>query len=539
MRKQSAIFALIGVVVGLPFILREEERSIAEADEAIVIISPHMESIRHEFAEGFRKWYKEKTGKTVQVDWRTVGGTSEIAKFIDSEYVNSFRNHWTGKLGKKWNEEVASSFNNRKLSKDAPAMAREARKAFLDSKVGIGVDLFFGGGQYDFYKQAQHGHLVDNGLLKKHPDWFADEIIPQRFAGEQFYDKEGRWIGATLSSFGILYNRDVLATIGKANDPPSQWIDLCDPAYFGRLGIADPTKSGSVTKAFEMIVQQQMQMAQSESLEEEEAVAQGWVNAMRIIQLISANARYFSGISTRPVIDCSQGDCAASMCIDFYGRFQEEAVKRSSGGESRLVFLTPKGGSTVSCDPIGMLRGAPHAELAQAFITYVLSKEGQNLWNFKVGEPGGPEQYALRRAPIRRDAYKPNLDKHRSDPEMNPYHTAVESGFVYHGSWTGRLFSPLRFIIKTAFIDPRNELVAAWAAIIQAEKEGRKEDAAAARKIFADVSRIDHGKAKEEISGTLSSRDKLAEVQLAKELTVHFRNQYQRALSIAQGQNGL
>ena len=539
MGKQTAIFALIGVVVGFPFILREEERSIAEADETIVIISPHMESIRHEFAEGFRKWYKEKTGKTVQVDWRTVGGTSEIAKFIDSEYVNSFRNHWTGKLGKTWNEEVASSFNNRKLSEDAPALAREARKAFLDSKVGIGVDLFFGGGQYDFYKQAQHGHLVDSGLLKKHPDWFADEIIPERFAGEQFYDKEGRWIGATLSSFGILYNRDVLVTIGKEDDPPSQWVDLCDPAYFGRLGIADPTKSGSVTKAFEMIVQQQMQMAQHESLKEGEAVAQGWDNAMRIIQLISANARYFSGISTRPVIDCSQGDCAASMCIDFYGRFQEEAVKRSTDGQSRLVFLTPEGGSTVSCDPIGMLRGAPHTKLAQAFVTYVLSPDGQNLWNFKVGEPGGPEQYALRRAPIRRDAYQANLAKHRSDPEMNPYDAAVKSGFVYHGAWTGRLFSPLRFIIKTAFIDPRNELVAAWAAIIQAEKEGRKEDAASAKKIFADLSRIDHGKAKEEIGGTLSSRDKLAEVRLAKELTVHFRNQYQRALSVAQGQNGL
>ncbi|MGE4549842.1 MAG: ABC transporter substrate-binding protein, partial [Opitutales bacterium] len=518
--------------------LRDEAQTITDADETIVIISPHMESIRHEFAEGFRKWHQEKTGKTVQVDWRTVGGTSEIARFIGSEYLNSFRNHWIGDLGKTWNGEVASSFNNRKLPKDASEVAKEARAAFLDSGVGIGVDLFFGGGQYDFYKQAQHGHLVDAGLLKKHPDWFTDEIIPERFAGEQFYDKEGRWLGAALSSFGILYNRDVLAVIGKADDPPEQWADLGDPAYFGRLGIADPTKSGSVTKAFEMIVQQQMQMAQGGDVEEEEAVARGWETAMGIIQLISANARYFSGISTRPVIDCSQGDCAASMCIDFYGRFQEEAVKRSTKGESRLVFLTPKGGSTVSCDPIGMLRGAPHPELAEAFITFVLSPEGQNLWNFKVGEPGGPEQYALRRAPIRRDAYHPDLAKHRSDPKMNPYDSGEQSGFVYHGEWTGRLFNPLRFIIKTAFIDPRNELVAAWSAIIQAEEEGRTEQAEAARAIFSDLSRIDQAKAKEEIGATLSSRDKLAEVRLAKDLTIHFRNQYRRARSVARGATG-
>ncbi|MGE4549913.1 MAG: iron ABC transporter substrate-binding protein, partial [Opitutales bacterium] len=77
MGKQIAIFALIGLVVGLPFTLRKEEQIITNPDETIVIISPHMESIRHEFAVGFRKWYQEKTSKTVQVDWRTVGGTSE------------------------------------------------------------------------------------------------------------------------------------------------------------------------------------------------------------------------------------------------------------------------------------------------------------------------------------------------------------------------------------------------------------------------------------------------------------------------------
>ena len=265
MGKQIVILALIGVVVGLPFALRKETQVITNPDETIVIISPHMESIRHEFGEGFRKWYKAKTGKTVQVDWRTVGGTSEIARFIKSEYLHAFRNHWTGTLGKDWNEKIASSFNNGKLPENASADSLQPREAFLSSEVGIGIDLFFGGGQYDFYKQAQHGHLVDSGMLQEHPDWFNDEQnktsgIPEKFRGEQFHDDQGRWIGTALSSFGILYNRDVLTLIGKANDPPESWADLGDPAYFGRLGIADPTKSGSVTKAFEMIVQQEMQI---------------------------------------------------------------------------------------------------------------------------------------------------------------------------------------------------------------------------------------------------------------------------------------
>ena len=159
----------------------------------------------------------------------------------------------------------------------------------------------------------------------------------------------------------------------------------------------------------------------------------------------------------------------------------------------------------MSCDPIGMLRGAPHSELAQAFITYVLSPEGQKLWNFKVGEPGGPEQYALRRAPIRRDAYHPDLAKHRSDPKINPYDSGEESGFVYHGEWTGRLFNPLRFIIKTAFIDPRNELVEAWLAIIEAEANGHTKQHAKALAVFTDLSRIDHPAALNEIGSILST----------------------------------
>jgi len=47
-------------------------------------------------------------------------------------------------------------------------------------------------------------------------------------------------------------------------------------------------------------------------------------------------------------------------------------------------------------DPIALLRGAPHGELARAFIEYVLSPDGQKLWNAKPGTSGGTERFALR-----------------------------------------------------------------------------------------------------------------------------------------------
>ena len=154
--------------------------------------------------------------------------------------------------------EVQAGFANARLAADAPATAQEARKEFLASDVSCGIDLFFGGGSYDFIRQAQAGRLVPSRILQTHPDWFKDDIIPFSYAGEPFWDKQGRWIGNVLSSYGILYNRDALKRLGIAR-APEQWEDLTDPRYVGEIALADPTKSSSIAKAFENLIQQQMQ----------------------------------------------------------------------------------------------------------------------------------------------------------------------------------------------------------------------------------------------------------------------------------------
>jgi hypothetical protein len=56
--------------------------------------------------------------------------------------------------------------------------------------------------------------------------------------------------------------------------------------------------------------------------------------------------------------------------------------------------------------------------LAQQFIEFVLSREGQLLWNTKPGAPGGPRSSALRRLPIRRDVY---ADMSNFTDQVNPF----------------------------------------------------------------------------------------------------------------------
>jgi len=538
MKRYIIIFGLITLILVTPFILRKEEEKAGDPDEVLVIISPHLGSIRYEFTQGFKKWYKKTTGLKVEIDWRTPGGTSEIVRFINSEYTNSFRNYWEKELNQKWSLEVQKNFTNYYLDdKDLPnedSLAQLARRSFLESSVSCGIDVFFGGGSYDFIQQSRAGRLIDCGIMKRYPEWFGDAGIPQTFAGEPFWDREGRWIGAVLATFGIIYNRDSHERLGIDN-LPMDWSDLTDPRYAGEIAVADPTKSGSVNKAFEMILQQQMQNLQSKYKEENSqgsedwetrAIHDGWLKGMQLIQQIAANARYFTDSATKISIDVSNGDCAAGMSIDFYGRYQAELI-RNRGQSDRFGYRMPKNGSAVSVDPIGVFRGSKNAELASEFITYVLSIEGQKLWNFKINTPGGPQQYALRRPPVRKELYVDDFKPFRSDPEVNPY---LEAGdFVYEGKWTGPLFNELRFIIKVAFIDVHKELKAAWAALIDNNYP------AEALAMFSDLSAIDYEESRGSIKKAVRSRNQIEEVIIAKKLSNHFRKKYKDTVRLAYG----
>jgi len=568
MLTRSLILVALALTLALPFALRppSEAASLVEkAEDTLIIISPHNEAIRYEFGRAFRQWYRERTGRSITVDWRAIGGTSEITRFIESEYLTAFQNHWTKTLGRAWSAEVQAAFanpqfdGNEKLGYDeafggeaksgatTPRLDEEsaaasdemkaARAAFLASEVSCGIDLFFGGGAYDSTRQAAAGRLVPSRIFQTHPQWFIDDVVPQHYAGEPYWDAQGRWIGVVLGGYGILYNKDSLARLGVER-PPRQWADLCDPRFFREVALCDPTKSGSIAKAFENLIQQQMQArlvdlrrasegaGLSSGELERRAVREGWEAGLRIIQLMGANARYFTDSAQKPPIDVSQGDSAVGICIDFYGRYQAEATTRRDN-TGRLVYVSPRGGSVSSADPIGLLRGAPHREAAELFIEFVLSIEGQKLWNFKVGTEGGPSRFALRRIPIRRDFYAEGKDWRtlRSDPDTRPY--AEDGALVYNAAWTGALFREMAFAIRLMCLDTHEELVAAWREIIAA---GIPPDALAT---LQDMSLLSYERASGEIREALRSKNRADELRLARELGAQLRQQYAQAAALA------
>lgn len=544
-RKEVAVAVAMLATLVAPFALRPANSTApSRYDRRLVIISPHHERIRQEFGQAFARHWKNKTNETLFIDWRVPGGTSEIAMFLKSEFSGAFQFHWEKVLDRTWAAEVAGAFMNSRVvlptdPKAPMTVEQEARRTFLNSDVGIGIDLFFGGGAYDFQQQADAGVLVARDLRKpaglavlmeKHPEWFSDASIPEALSGEPFRDKEGRWVGACLSSFGIVFNRDVLRRLGVEKDP-AEWSDLADPRLFGQVALADPTKSGSVTKAFEMIIQQQMQREiaklrgnpgklRTPAEIEIEGVKRGWEAGFKLIQRIAANARYFTDSSAKIPLEVGRGDAAAGMTIDFYGRSAEEAM-RAANGRSRIGFVTPEGGTSVGVDPIGMLRGAPEPELAMAFIEFVLSDDGQKLWSFRSRIPGGPSRSALRRLPVRKDFYtEPNLIL-MSDAHERPFEKART--FVYRPEWTSSLFNAIRFLIRVVCIDVHKEQREAWEALISANFPER------ATEVFHETKLIGYETTRSSLANILRSRDKVKEVREARKLGDAFRQQYELA----------
>ncbi|MFK7849607.1 MAG: ABC transporter substrate-binding protein [Akkermansiaceae bacterium] len=476
----AVVFGLLALIVGFPLAMKRETMTASpqSADDRLVILSPHNESIRTEFGERFAAYWRGKTGRSVYVDWRTPGGTSEIRMVIDAGF------------------------------KAAAETGRE----------GIGVDIFFGGGAPDFMGQEKAGRLAPLEVFTSRSEWFGEGApIPETFTGERYFSTKGLWVGTCISQFGICYNPDFLRRLGL--EEPREWQDLGAPAFRGSLALADPTKSGSIARTFELLVQGEMLKALDLGGNESE----GWNEGLRLIQRMAANARYFTDSASKIPHDVGQGNAAAGMCIDFYGRSYSNELQ-TKDGKPRVIWTAPVGGTTMSADPIAILKGAPNHELAQEFVTFCLMKETQKLWFQRAGTEGGPVDKSLHRTPIRRDVYQPETLKLTTMPNVMPYED--EGNFTYDPALTGKVFNTLRKLVKVMCIDSHEEMKSAWEAIVAA---GMPEDALA---VFHDVSSVSYAIAGSGDTG-LDSRDTMVQAERMKELGEWFRANYREAERLA------
>ena len=492
MRKALLMICILAMVVALPFIFRRPAEKLQPAKRQLVVISAHNEAIRYEVELAFREYHRRThNGEEVSIDWRNIGGSSEIMRYIRSTFTANFQHAWRqNHPDGEWDDALASAVFSPATDRGGTPAQRAARAEFLAGNVGVDIDILFGGGQYDFNSLAQAGLLVPCGVRRRHPEWFDGPDAPflPGGGGEIWYDPQDRYYAACFSCFGIIFNRDRLAQAGFSPEEVERfgtsWRDLADPRLYRAIGIADPTQSGSINKCFEMIIQREMQDAlKGVASPSPEQLDAAWRRAMALLKVLGGNAAYLTFSASKVPVDAATGQIAAGMCIDFYGRSQVEWEKAHVGRET-ITYRTPRAASTVSGDPIGMLRGARDPELAQEFIDFVLSPEGQRLWAGRVGTPGGPRRYNLYRLPCRRDLYTPAERANMCiDAEERPFELAEE--FRYQGAWTSRLFNIMRLLIKVMIIDCGPELRAEWKRIL--DRGGLEKLSPAQRDAFHDL----------------------------------------------------
>ncbi|MCE2652829.1 MAG: ABC transporter substrate-binding protein [bacterium] len=550
----------------------------------LVIVTPHVEQIRQEFAFAFDRWHRRVHGESITIDYRTPGGTTEILKLLEAGAVGQMQ---------RLVDEVRQSDPD-KLLDESFSLEPLFQPGMAD------FDLMFGGGTFDHDRLRSRGAVVSASLglsgsgtvrldrprerlrvaaltvgkvrqietrarfaakgkerslliriptnallggaeallplaadgenresvevtadlsrlervlmvrLSAPPEPAIDEATLARVygenvvgAGQLWQDHRGapsadgtrprpadwqHWFGTALSGFGIVFNRDLIRELGM--NEPRAFTDLGDFRYFGMLALADPRQSGSVATAYDSILNEEVRAATARAkaagATDDDARTQGrregWEKGWRTLREMAANARYFAQASTMPPMDVSQGEAAAGVVIDFYGRGQAQAVMRS--GESveaaRVGYIDPVGAVYIDADPVSILRGSANAALARRFVEFCLTDEAQALWQFPTLQQEraagrvprtltaedaakwvGPVEHRLRRMPVRRAMYADPAVFGRFFDKVDPFNAASSARPV---GWRDGMIT-----MMGAFgVDSAEELRAAWAALNRA-----------------------------------------------------------------------
>jgi len=312
--------------------------------------------------------------------------------------------------------------------------------AYRATPDACGIDVLFGGGMDPFENQKAKGRLQPFRL----PDAFLHEI-PRDAGGVPLVDPDFCFYAAALSSFGILENVRIKERLGLPE--VKTWDDLAQPALLDWVSSADPRKSGSVHMIYEIILQ-----------------AYGWEKGWSVIYRTSGNVRTFFQNSSQPTKEIGAGDAAEAVTIDLNGMTQEAFL-----GRENVRYLIPRGLSILSGDGIGILKGAPNRDVAEAFVTFVMSEEGQRLWMTPTGAPGGPVKYPISRMGVRPALYAGDLA--RLAVPFNPFTTS--SGFTYDGKLGSRRWNVVNDLIGQTVIDVHGPLKAAWKAILRVPEARR------------------------------------------------------------------
>ena len=253
--------------------------------------------------------------------------------------------------------------------------------------------------------------------------------LPKKIGGFQISDPDGYYVASETAGYGMAYHPAELRRLGLP--VPTDWKSLAAPAYSGHIVLPIPSKVGYAPMLVDTLLQ-----------------GYGWEQGWSVLEQVAANANLADAGATFISDDVGSGRIAVGMTMDFF------AVSAIANGKP-LRFTYPE---KVGYSPahVAIFRDAANSEGARAFVSFVLSEQGQKL---------------LFHPDIRKLPVLPAVYAAKPDGYFDPFAAAQRASYDYDLA-TGLKRQELVGALFDALITRHHtELKAMWSAIHQAEQK--------------------------------------------------------------------
>lgn len=270
--------------------------------------------------------------------------------------------------------------------------------------------------------------LKKDGLLQKYQPKTSG--LAERVGSYPVNDRDGYYVGFAASGYGIMYNTRYV----RANNlpAPKEWDDLKNPIYFGHVGIAAPSRSGTTHLTIETILQ-----------------GEGWEKGWASLLEIGGNLAQVSDRSFGVPDAVNSGQYGIGIVIDFFG-----LSAKASGFPVEFVYPTV---TTIVPANVGIVANAKNQKAAEAFIELLLSEEGQQI----LLDP------KIQRLPVRAATYEKAPAGY-----PNPFkNTALGAKVSFDADLSEGRYELVNALFDRVITFRLKELNAAWRAIHDSEKK--------------------------------------------------------------------
>jgi len=310
--------------------------------------------------------------------------------------------------------------------------------SFWDDVINAGgVDVLWGGGPTLFDQMQRDGNLEPLTSTKMTE---VLDRVPDDIAGADMKRRDGNndtvWVAAAISTFGFTVNHAFLDA--HSLPTPNNWTHLAQPIWGSLLPTAtiamgNAPKTTSNTRIYEIITQ-----------------GMGWENGWVTLARMAGSARLYQGsVQTQAAVE--NQEVGVAMSIDFYGY-----ATQSSNPDCE--YILPQGESIVNGDPIAIVKDTPKMDLAEAFLDYVLSAEGQAIW-FTPG---------VLRMPVLESAFGTTLGLEHQDLYEFFNQTKANVGIDFNDTLSLEINAAFISYFEAVFNDAHDKLVLCWDALVTA-----------------------------------------------------------------------